>query len=141
MASHDILHLTSHAFTPQQNGLAKCKNKHLVETTHNFNSWWGSSNICWVLVRVISLIICLPHSILFSHNLHPLPLKVFGSTCFVQNFSPDLDKLSIKTHKCVFLGFTRLQKGYNPKIDINVSLLLTDISFQQMSSLLRFPLL
>jgi len=43
------------------------------------------------------------HSILFSHEpLHPLSLKVFGSTCFVHNFSPDLDKLYDRSQKCVF---------------------------------------
>jgi len=47
----------------------------------------------------------IPHSILFAHELfHPLPLKVFWSTCFVHNFSPDIDKLSPRLHKCVFLG-------------------------------------
>ena len=55
----------------------------------------------------------IPHSILFPHEpLHPLPLRVFGSTCFVHNFSPGLDKLSPRSHKCVFLGFTRSQRGY-----------------------------
>ena len=33
MASHGILHQTSCAYTPQENGVAKCRNKHLVETT------------------------------------------------------------------------------------------------------------
>ena len=55
----------------------------------------------------------IPHSILFPHDpLHSLPPKVFGSTCFVHNFSVGFDKLSPKSHKCVFLGFTRSQKEY-----------------------------
>ena len=55
----------------------------------------------------------IPHSILFPHDpLHSLPPKVFWSKCFVHNFSPGLDKLSLRSHKCVFLGFTRSQKGY-----------------------------
>jgi len=33
MKSHDILHQTSGAYTPQQNGVAECKNRHVVETT------------------------------------------------------------------------------------------------------------
>jgi len=53
------------------------------------------------------------HSILFPHEfLHPLSLKVFRSRCFVHNFSPNLDKLSLRSHKCILLGFTRSQKGY-----------------------------
>ena len=34
LPSHEILHQSSCAYTPQQNGVAKCKNRHLVETTH-----------------------------------------------------------------------------------------------------------
>ena len=55
----------------------------------------------------------IPHCILFPHDPpHSLPPKYFGSTCFVHNFSLGLDKLSPKSHKCVFLRFTRSQKGY-----------------------------
>ena len=32
MSSHGILHQSSCAYTPQQNGVAKRKNRHLVET-------------------------------------------------------------------------------------------------------------
>ena len=31
-SSHEILHQSSCAYTPQQNGVAKCNNRHLVET-------------------------------------------------------------------------------------------------------------
>jgi len=34
MTSHGILYQTSCINTSQQNGVAKCKNKHLIETTH-----------------------------------------------------------------------------------------------------------
>ena len=33
MSSNGIFHQASCAYTPQQNGVAKCKNRHLVETT------------------------------------------------------------------------------------------------------------
>ncbi|MCI25124.1 hypothetical protein A2U01_0046313, partial [Trifolium medium] len=38
--------------------------------------------------------------------------RVFGSTCFVHNLSPGLDKLSARSLKCIFLGYHRSQKGY-----------------------------
>ena len=34
MSSHGILHQSSCAYTPQQNGVVECKNRHLVETAH-----------------------------------------------------------------------------------------------------------
>ena len=85
----------------------------------------------------------IPHSILFPHeSLHPLPPKVFGSTCFVHNFSPDLNKLSARSHKCVFLGFTRSQKGYkcfSPSlnhyfISANVTFIESSLYFKSLSS-------
>jgi len=69
--------------------------------------------VFWIGMSSLVLENKIPHSILFPHeSLHPLPPIVFGSTCFVHNFSPGLEKLSARLHKCVFLGFTRSQKGY-----------------------------
>lgn len=54
-----------------------------------------------------------PHSVLFPNTpLHSLPPRVFGSTCFVHDLSPGLDKLSARSLKCVFLGYHRSQKSY-----------------------------
>jgi len=75
------------------------------------------------------------NSILFSHEpFFPLPLNFFGSTCFVHNFSLSLDKLSPRLHKCVFLGFTRSQKGYkclSPSVDRYF--ISTDVTFNESS--------
>ena len=38
--------------------------------------------------------------------------RVFGCTCFVQDFSPGLDKLSPRSIKCIFVGYFRTKKGY-----------------------------
>jgi len=77
----------------------------------------------------------IPHSILFPCDpLRPLPLKVFGSTCFVHNFSSDLDKLSPRSHKCVFLGFTRSHKGYKCfSPSLNCYFVSADITFNEYS--------
>ncbi|RVX08923.1 Retrovirus-related Pol polyprotein from transposon RE2 [Vitis vinifera] len=55
----------------------------------------------------------IPHSLLFlDQPLYFLPPRVFGCTCFVHILTPGQDKLSAKAMKCLFLGYSRLQKGY-----------------------------
>ncbi|RVW15162.1 Retrovirus-related Pol polyprotein from transposon TNT 1-94 [Vitis vinifera] len=74
MSHHGILHQSSCAHTPQQNGVAERKNRHLVETARTL--------------------------LLHSH----VPFRFWGTL-----FLP-LDKLSAKAMKCLFLGYSRLQK-------------------------------
>ena len=55
----------------------------------------------------------IPHFLLFlDQPLHFLPPRVFGCTCFVHILTPRQDKLFVKATKCIFLGYSRLQKGY-----------------------------
>ena len=55
----------------------------------------------------------IPHSLLFPDQpRYFLPPRVFGCTCFVHILTPKQDKLSTKATKCIFLGYSRLQKGY-----------------------------
>lgn len=44
--------------------------------------------------------------------LYPVPPRIFGCVCFVHDFTPGLDKLSPRSIKSVFLGYSRTQKGY-----------------------------
>jgi hypothetical protein len=54
-----------------------------------------------------------PHSILLpSSPLFSLPPKIFGCTYYIQNLGPGFDKLDACATKCVFLGYSRTQKGY-----------------------------
>jgi len=83
MASHDILYQTSCAYTTQQNGVAKRKNKHLIETTHTLlihgevpEHLWGDAILtaCYLINRMPSSVLKnnIPHSILFPREpLHP----------------------------------------------------------------------
>ena len=78
---------------------------------------WGDAVLtaCFLINRMpfSSLENQVPHSIIFPHDplFHVSP-KVFGCTSFVHDLSPGLDKLSARSVKCVFLGYSRLQKGY-----------------------------
>lgn len=52
----------------------------------------------------------IPYSVLFlAHPLFLRLLRVFGCVCFVYNISVFLDPQSIK---CVFLGYSKTQKGH-----------------------------
>ncbi|RVW69324.1 Retrovirus-related Pol polyprotein from transposon RE1 [Vitis vinifera] len=53
----------------------------------------------------------IPHSLLFPDQpLYFLPPRVFGCTCFVHILTLGQDKLSAKAMKCLFLGYSRLQR-------------------------------
>jgi len=146
MSSHGILHQTSCTYTPQQNGVAERKNRHLIETTRTLlihgevlGHFLGDAilSACYLINHMPSSILKnnIHHSILFPHeHLHPLPLRVFGSTCFVHNFSLGLDKLSPRSHKCVFLVFTRSQKGYKYFSPfLNRYFVSTEVTFDEFS--------
>ena len=55
----------------------------------------------------------IPHSILYPNKpLFVLPPRVFGCVAFVHNLTPGLDKLAPRATKCVFVGYSRTQKGH-----------------------------
>jgi len=61
MASQGILHQTSCAYTPQQNGVAERKNRHFIETTHTLlihgaipSHFWGDALIACLLQSCIT---------------------------------------------------------------------------------------
>ena len=124
MSQHGILHQSSCAHTPQQNGVAERKNRHLIETArtlllhyHIPFRFWGDAVLtaCYLINRMPSSVLHaqIPHSLLFPDQpLYFLPPRVFGCTCFVHILTPGQDKLSAKATKCIFLGYSRLQKGY-----------------------------
>ncbi|RVW52614.1 Retrovirus-related Pol polyprotein from transposon TNT 1-94 [Vitis vinifera] len=124
MSHHGILHQSSCAHTPQQNGVAERKNRHLVETTRTILlhsnvpfRFWGDAVLtaCYLINCMPSSVLHdqIPHSLLFPDQpLYFLPPRVFGCTCFVHILTPGQDKLSAKAMKCLFLGYSRLQKGY-----------------------------
>jgi len=90
MASHGILHQTSCAYIPQQNGVAKRKNRHLVETTRTIlihcdfpRRFQGDVilSACYLINRMPSSVLDnkIPHSIFFHMTLSTLYLPKFLS--------------------------------------------------------------
>ena len=147
MSSHGILHQSSCAYTPQQNGVAECKNRHLVETARTLllhhkvpQRFWEDAILaaCYLINRMPSSVLHdqIPHSILLpTPPLFYLLPRVFGCVCFVHILTPGQDKLSAKATKCVFLGYSHLQRGYRCySPDTNRYFISADVTFFEDSS-------
>ena len=78
----------------------------------------------------------IPHSILLpTQPLNYLPPRVFGCVCFIHILTLGQDKLSAKATKCVFLGYSRLQRGYRCySPDTNRYFIFADVTFFKDSS-------
>jgi len=145
-----VFFIKLHVLIHLNNGVVERKNRHLFETTRTIlihgdvpQRFWCDVvlSACYLINRMSSSVLDnkILHSILFPHDrLHSLPPKVFGSICFVHNFSPGLDKLSPKSQKCVFLGFTRSQKGYKCfSPSLNRYFISADVTFSESSIYLK----
>ena len=122
MSQHEILHQSSCAHTPQQNGVVERKNRHLVEIARTlllhchvpFHFWEDVVfTACYLINRMPSSVLHdqIPHSLLFPDQpLYFLPSRVFGCTCFVHILTPGQDKLFAKATKCIFLGYTDFRR-------------------------------
>ena len=120
LSSYEILYQSSCTYTPQQNGMAEHKNRHLVETTHTLllhhtvpRHFWEDVILtaCYLINRTPSFVLGdqIPHSLIFpTQPLFCLPPCVFGCTCFVYILIPGQGKLSTKATKCIYLGYSRL---------------------------------
>ncbi|CAN1319888.1 Retrovirus-related Pol polyprotein from transposon TNT 1-94 [Linum perenne] len=126
--SHGIIHQSSCPYTPQQNGIAERKNRHLLEVARalmfskNVPKYlWGDAVLtaAYLINRLPSKVLnfqtpiqvfktCFPHQRL----LNELPLKVFGCTVFVLLPQQSRTKIEPRSRKCIFLGYAAQQKGY-----------------------------
>ena len=122
-ASDGTVHQTSCTDTPQQNGVAERKHRHIVETARSMllsasvpSEFWGEAVLTsvYLINRIptshnsgVS-----PYARLFGHTPEYSHLRVFGSTCFVLRPHVERTKLSSRTAICVFLGYGDGQKGY-----------------------------
>ena len=124
MLQHEIFHETSCVDTPSQNEVAARKNRHLLETTWALLFQMNVlklflvdvvSIVCFLINRMPSSVLnwATPYHRLFSNNsLFPIDPKVFGCTCFVRDVRPQVSKLDPKSLKCIFVGYSHVQKGY-----------------------------
>ena len=95
------------------------------------NCWAGVvSTACFLINRMPSSILnwATPYHQLFLYNsLFPIDHKVFGCTYFVRDVHPQVSKLDLKSLKCIFVGYSRVQKGIGvivPLFDVTLCLLM-----------------
>ena len=125
MLQDGILHQTSCVDdTPSQNEVVERNNRHLLEIARALlfkmnvpKHFWADamSTTCFFINRMISSVLnwTTPYHQLFPNNLlFPIDPKVFGCTCFVRDVCPQVSKFDPKSLKRIFVGYSRVQKGY-----------------------------
>uniref|UniRef100_A0A2N9I442 Integrase catalytic domain-containing protein n=1 Tax=Fagus sylvatica TaxID=28930 RepID=A0A2N9I442_FAGSY len=124
LESRGIIHQTSCVRTPQQNDIAERKNGPILAIARALMLQMNVPKIFWadavltasyLLNRMPSRILKgkSPFEMFFpGKNPFSVPPRVFGCVSFVHNHSPNRDKLDPRAHKCIFLGYSRTQKGY-----------------------------
>ncbi|KAK8954463.1 hypothetical protein KSP39_PZI002722 [Platanthera zijinensis] len=124
LCSEGTLHQFSCPATPEQNGVAERKNRHLLDTVrcllrgmHVPKSYWSAALLtaAFLINRTPSRPLggIAPYSLLHpSASVFPIPLRVFGCVCFVQDRRPSRTKLDDRAVRCLFLGYSTTTKGY-----------------------------
>ncbi|CAN1152027.1 Retrovirus-related Pol polyprotein from transposon TNT 1-94, partial [Linum perenne] len=129
LSQNGIVHVSSCVETPQQNGIAERKNRHLLEVARACmfarrvpKYLWGEAVLTatYLINRMPSRVLQFqaPRQVLLSK--YPqvasfssdLPPRIFGCTAFVHINSIHRTKLDPRSHKCIFVGYSPNQKGY-----------------------------
>ncbi|KAG7594092.1 Integrase catalytic core [Arabidopsis thaliana x Arabidopsis arenosa] len=123
LAKHGIIHQTSCPYTPQQNGVAERKNRHLMEVARSMmfhtsvpRRYWGDAvmTACYLINRTPTKVLkdLSPFEVLNNTRPSIDHLRVFGCVCFVLVPGEQRNKLDAKSTRCMFLGYSTTQKGY-----------------------------
>jgi hypothetical protein len=118
LKSQGTLAETSCVDTPQQNGVAERKHRHILETSRAMllsssvpKQFWGEAVLTsvYLINRIPSSVIggISPFERLYKSVPNYSDLRVFGSTCFVHLPKIKQDKLNQKSAICVFFGTLR----------------------------------
>ncbi|CAN1850045.1 Retrovirus-related Pol polyprotein from transposon TNT 1-94 [Linum perenne] len=122
-ASHGILYQQSCPGVSEQNGLVERKNRHILELGRALLLQSRVPSIFWseVLHTIVHLINrqvtpvlddSTPYAKLFTTPPTYKHLRVFGCVCYVLLPRTERTKLTSKSARCVFMGYSDHHKGY-----------------------------
>ncbi|KAK1410403.1 hypothetical protein QVD17_36940 [Tagetes erecta] len=117
-----VIHQTSCAYTPQQNGIVERKHRHLLNTARSLMfqgglpiSMWTESVLtaAYLINRTPSSVLNgrTPYELLFGSKPSLKHLRNFGCLVFSTNLNPE-NKFDKRAVKCVLLGYSVFKKGY-----------------------------
>ena len=123
LSVHGITHLTSPPHTPEHNGVAERKHRHIVETglalLHQASmptSYWtyAFATAVYLINRLPSPVIgnVSPYLKLFQTPPNYNKLRVFGSLCYPWLRPYTKHKLESRSLPCIFLGYSLTQSAY-----------------------------
>ncbi|KAM7530049.1 hypothetical protein LguiB_033459 [Lonicera macranthoides] len=118
-----ILSQRSCPYTPQQNGVAERKNRHLLDVVRTLliessvpARFWveALSTAVYLINRLPSQTLNFdsPYSRLFGVAPEYNSLHIFGCVCFVHLPPTERHKLSAQAVRCAFLGYSNSHKGF-----------------------------
>jgi transposase InsO family protein len=127
LEAQGIVHQTTCPDTPQQNGVAERKNRHLLEVVrallieaHMPLSYWGEAltSAVYLINRIPSSTIDFqtPLQVFTEAVIAPivpnLTPRVFGCVAYVHLHKHQRSKLAPRALRCIFVGYAAHQKGY-----------------------------
>ncbi|GMP56667.1 hypothetical protein CsSME_00021073 [Camellia sinensis var. sinensis] len=128
LAKEGIVHLSSCVDTPQQNGIAERKNRHLLDVARSLmfstnvpQFFWGEAVLtaAYLINRMPSRVLnfqtpcqLLLKSFPTTRLISTIPPKIFGCSVFVHIHHQYRSKLDPRSLKCIFIGYSSHQKGY-----------------------------
>ena len=123
LQNHGIIHQRSCPSTPQQNGVAERKNRHLLDMVRTLllesstpsRFWYEAlSTAVYLINRLPSPILNhdSPHVRLFGHPPTYSNLRTFGCVCYVLRDREPVGKFDAKSDVGVFLGYSNNSRAY-----------------------------
>jgi transposase InsO family protein len=123
LKEHGIQKKYSCSYSPEYNGIAERKNRHIAEITHTMLNEKNLPNYFWVEAIAIVVYIMNRTPIVAIHGMTPKEkftcnkpnvshLRVFSCIAYVHVLDEKRSKLDPKAEKCIFIGYSLEQKGY-----------------------------